>query len=78
MSSRKDVIVLVSSSIISISYAGFRKIVDIIIIKNSRNEPNLYPWVTPILMGKVYHCTIFCFTDCLLLAKQSRIIYISI
>ena len=34
----------VSSSIVSISYAGFRKIIDIIIVNNNDNGPNIYYW----------------------------------
>jgi len=43
MTSMKDLILLVSTSIISISYAGFRKIIDLILIKSNRNGPKMYP-----------------------------------
>ena len=43
VSSVKALIVLVSSSVISISYAGFRKITDTIILNNNVNGPKLEP-----------------------------------
>ena len=65
LSSVKALIVLVSSSIISISYAGFRKIIDIIIVNYSASGPNIDPCGTPLFIGKVYHCTSSNLTDCL-------------
>ena len=44
LSSMKALIELVSSSIISISDAGFRKIIEIIILNNNVNGPNIDPW----------------------------------
>ena len=65
VSSVKTLIVLVSSIIISISYAGFRKIIDIIIVNNNVSGPKIYPWGTTRFIGKVYHCTSSSLTDCL-------------
>ena len=50
----KALIVLVSSSIIS-TYAGFRKIFDIIIVNNNVNGPNIYSWGTHSCIGKHYN-----------------------
>ena len=61
----KVLIVLVSSSIINISYAGFRKIIDIVIVNNSGNGPK----IDPLLKGKVHHCTSSNLTDCLQLVE---------
>ena len=44
VSSVKALIVLVSSSIISLSYAGFRKIIDRIIVNNYVSGLKIYPW----------------------------------
>ena len=44
VSSVKAFIILVSSNIISIGYAGFRKIIDIIIVNNNVNGPKIYSW----------------------------------
>ena len=44
VSSVKVLIVLVSSIIISISYAGFRKIFYIIIVNNNVRGPKIDPW----------------------------------
>ena len=57
LSSVKALIELVSSSIISIIDAGFRKIIDVIIINNSVNGPQIYSWKTPVFIGKVYNFT---------------------
>ena len=65
VSSVKTLIVLVSSIIISISYAGFRKIIDIFIVNNNVSDPKIDPWGTPLFIGKVYHCTSSSLTDCL-------------
>ena len=65
MSSVKALIVLVSSIIIRISYGGFRKIIDIIIVNNNVNNPKMYSWVMPVFIGKVSHCTSSRLTDCL-------------
>ena len=61
----KILTVLVSSIIISISYAGFQKIIDIIIVNNNVSCPIIDPWGTPRFIGKVYHCTSSSLTDCL-------------
>ena len=53
VSSVKTLIVLVSSIIISISYAGFRKIIDIIIVNNNVSGPKIDAWGTPRFIGKV-------------------------
>ena len=55
LSSVKALIVLVSSSIINISYAGFRKIIDIIIVNNIVSGPKIDPCGTPLFIGKVCH-----------------------
>ena len=47
----------VSSSIISIIYARFRKIVDIIIVNNYVNGPQIYSWETPVFIGEVSNFT---------------------
>ena len=65
VSSVKTLIVLVSSIIISISYAGFLKIIDIIIVNNNVSSPKIDPWGTPRFIGKLYHCTSSSLTDCL-------------
>ena len=49
VSSVKALIVLVSSSIININYAGFRKIIYIIIVNNSVSGPKIDPCGTPFL-----------------------------
>ena len=67
VSSVKALIVLVSSSIINISYAGFRKISEIIIVNVS--GPKIDPWRTPLFIGKVYQCTSSNLTDCLQLVE---------
>ena len=59
----KALIVLVSSSIISTTYAGFWKIIDIIIVNNIVNGPNIYSWGR-FFIGKVSHCTSYSLTDC--------------
>ena len=69
VSSVKAVIVLVSSSRISISYAGFRKIIDIIIVNNNVSGPKIDLWGMPLFIGKVCHCTSFNLTDCLQLVE---------
>ena len=51
VSSVKALIVLVSSSVISLIYAGFRKIIDIIIVNNNVNGPQIKFWETPICIG---------------------------
>ena len=48
----KALIVLVSSSIINISYAGFQKIIDIIIVNNIVSGPKIDPCGTPVFIGK--------------------------
>ena len=63
VSSVKGLVVLVSSSIINISYAGFRKIIDIIIVNSSVSGLKIEPCGTP--LGKAYHCTSSNLTDCL-------------
>ena len=65
VSSVKTLIVLVSSIIISISYADFRKIIDIIIVNNNVSGPKIDPWGTPLFIGKLkttYRCV-----NCILL-----------
>ena len=69
MSSVKGLIVLVSSIIISIGYAGFRKIIDIIIVNKSVNGPDIYYYGTPVFIGKVSHCTSSSLIDCLRLVE---------
>ena len=69
VSSVKDLIVLVGSSIINLSYAGFRKIIDIIIINNIVSGPKSDPCGTPLFIGKVYHCTSSNLTYCLHLVE---------
>ena len=49
LSSMKALIELVSSAIISIIYAVFRKIIDIILVNNNVNGPQIYSWETPVL-----------------------------
>ena len=44
VSSMKALIVLVSSIFTSISYVGFRKIIDIIIVNNNVNGHKIDPW----------------------------------
>ena len=44
VSSVKTLIVLVSSIIISISYSGFRKIIDIFIVNINVSDPKIDPW----------------------------------
>ena len=61
----KALIVLVSSSVISTTDAVFWKIIDIIVVNNNVNGPNIYSWWTHIFIGKVSHCTSFCIKDCL-------------
>ena len=70
VSSVKTLLVFVSSIIISISYAGFQKIIDIIIVNNNVTGPNVDPWGTPHFIGKVYHCTTSSLTDCLQLVTD--------
>ena len=65
----KALIVLVSPSITSLSYAGFQKIIDIIIVDNNVSGPKLYSWGTNLFIGKVYHCTSSSLTDCLRLVE---------
>ena len=65
VSSVKTLFVFVSTIIISISCAGFRKIIDIIIVNNNVSGPKIDPWGTPRFIGKVYHCTSCSLTDCL-------------
>ena len=65
VSSVKALIVLVSLIIISISYAGFQKIIDIIIVNNNVNGPIIYSWGMPVFIGTVSHCTSSSLTDCL-------------
>ena len=69
LSSVKALIVLVQSSIINISYACFRKIIDIIIINNIISGPKRDPCGMPLFIGKVYHCTSSNLTDCLQLVE---------
>ena len=64
VSSVKALIVLVSSSIINTSYAGFQKIIDVIIVNNSVSGPKIDPCMTPLFIGKVYHCTASNLKDC--------------
>ena len=66
LSSVKAFIVLVSSSIINISYAGSRKIIDIIIVNNIVSGPNID---SHLFIGKVCHCTSSNLTDCLQLVE---------
>ena len=70
VSSVKTLLVFVSSIIISITYAGFRKIIDIIIVNNNVTGPNVDPWGTPHFIGKVDHCTTSSLTDCLQLVTD--------
>ena len=63
--SMKALIENVSSSIISIIYAGFRKIIDIIIVNSNVNGPQIYSWVTPVFISKVSKFTTSSLTDCL-------------
>ena len=65
LSSVKALIELVSSSIISIIYAGFRKIIDIIIVNINVNGPQIYSWETSVFIGKVFNFTSSSLTDCL-------------
>ena len=65
LSSVKALIKLVSSSIISIIYAGFRKIIDIIIVNNNVNGHQMYSWEMPVFIGKVYNFTSSSLIDCL-------------
>ena len=53
LSSVNAFIELISSTIISIMYAGFRKIIDIIIVNSNVNGPQIYSWETPVFIGKV-------------------------
>ena len=69
VSSVKALIVLVSSSTINISYAGFRTIIDIIIVNNNVSGRKIYPWGTPLFIGKVSHCPYSSLTDCLQLVE---------
>ena len=69
LSSVKALIVLVSSSIINISYAGFWKIIDIIIVNNIVSGPKIDSCSTPLFIGKVYHFTSSNLTDCLQLVE---------
>ena len=69
VSSVKVVIVLVQSSIINISYAGFQNIIDILIINNIVSGPKSDPCGTPLFIGNVYHCTFSNITDCLQLVE---------
>ena len=57
MSYVKALIEHVSSSIISINYAECRKIIDIIIVNNNVNGPQIYSWETPVFIGKVTNFT---------------------
>ena len=57
LSSVKVLIELVSLTIISIIYAGFRKIIDIIIVNNNVNGSQIYSWETRVFIGKVYNFT---------------------
>ena len=41
------------------------EIIDIIIVNNNVNGPKIYPWGTPVFIGKVCHCTSSSLTDCL-------------
>ena len=61
----KALIEQVSSSIISIIYAGFRKIIDIIIVNSNVNGPQIYSWVSPVFISKVSNFTYSSVTDCL-------------
>ena len=56
LSSVRALIVLVSSITISISYAGFREIIDIIMINNNVSGPKIYPLGMPVFIGKLSHC----------------------
>ena len=61
----KVLIVLVSSSIISTTYAVFQKIIYIIIINNNVNGPNIYSWGTYMFIGKESYCISSSIKDCL-------------
>ena len=63
LSSVKALIEHVSSSIIIIIYAEFRKIIDIIIVNNKVNGPQIYSWETPVFIGKVANFTSSGLTD---------------
>ena len=53
VSSVKALIIFASSSIINISYTGFRrKIIDIIIVNNSVSGPKIDPCGTPLFISK--------------------------
>ena len=65
LSSVKAIVELVSSSIIRIIYAGFRKIIDIIIVNNNVNGSQIYPWEMPVFIDKVSNFTSSSLTDCL-------------
>ena len=65
LSSVKALVELASSSIISIIDAGFRKIIDIIIVNNNVNDPQIYSWERPVFIGKVSNLTSSSLTDCL-------------
>ena len=69
VSSVKALNVLVLSIIISVSYAGFWKIIDIIIVNNNVNGPKIYPWSMPLFIGEVSHCTSASLTHCLRLVE---------
>ena len=64
----ESLIVFVSSSIINISYAGFRKIIDIIIVNNSVSGLKIDPW-GPLFIGKLYQCISSNLTDSLQLVE---------
>ena len=69
VSSLKALIVLVLSSIISISYADFQTIIDVIIVNNNVSGSTIDPWGTPVFIGKVSHCTSSSLTDSLQLVE---------
>ena len=69
VSSVKALNVLVLSIIISISYAGFWKIIDIIIVNNNVNGPKIYPWSMPFFIGEVSHCISASLRHCLRLVE---------
>ena len=69
VSSVKALTVLVSSFIISISYTGFQKFIDIIMVNNNVSSPKIDPWGMPVSIGKVSHCTSSSLTDSLWLVE---------
>jgi len=74
----KALVVLVSSSIICFSYAGFQKIIDINIVNNNVSGPKIYSWGMPLFIGNVYHCTSSSLTDCLWIVEYYCVRCISV